>query len=138
MEPITLLITALVTGLSAGLTDVAQKAVGEVFNAFNARLQQKIAGHPDAENALQAVESKPESQARQAVLKEELESLEAQKDAQLLGLAQAVLQTADPDGAQAGKYKIAVSGSQGVTIGDHATVTQTFNAPPSETDRTNP
>ena len=132
MDPITMIVTALVTGLSAGLSDTAEKIIPELFNAFKARLAAKVSGKPDAENALQAVTNKPESEPRQAVLKEELELLEAEKDEKLLELAQAVLQKADPAGAQAGKYNIKVYGGQGITIGDHAQVTNTFNAPPEK------
>jgi len=132
MEPTIMIITALVSGLSAGSGKAAEKAVAELFNTFISRLHQKAAEKSDAENALKAVESKPDSQVRQAVLKEELEALGAQEDYQLIELAQAVLKQANPTGAQAGKYSVRIFGGQGITIGDHASVTQTFNVSPSE------
>lgn len=134
MEPTTMLLTALVTGLSAGVTDVAQKALAEAFEAFKKRLHEKVAGKAEAETALHAVESKPESTARQALLKEELEAIEAQKDVELVELARSVLEKADPQGAAAGKYSVTITGGQGITIGDHSTVTQTFGPPAKKQD----
>ncbi len=132
MDPVTMVVSALVGGLLAGLSSVAEKAVGELFEAFKVRLRAKVADKPDAAQALAAVESKPESQPRQAVLKEELEHLEIPKDSELLELAQEVLKHADPAGVAAGKYAVLISGGQGITVGDHANVKQVFNAPPPE------
>lgn len=132
MEPITMILTALVTGLSAGLGKTAEKAIGELFNNFISHLKQKVSSKPDAEQALNALESKPNSEGRKAVLKEELELLEVQKDSELIELALAVLKQSDPEGSRAGKYAVNINGGQGITIGDHARVTQTFNTPPGK------
>jgi len=36
----------------------------------------------------------------------------------------------DPEGTDAGKYRVDVRGAQGVQIGDHGTQTNTFTTPP--------
>ena len=48
MEPITLILTALVAGLSAGTQTVATQAVTESFQTLKALLQRKLTGKPKA------------------------------------------------------------------------------------------
>ncbi|WP_340682653.1 hypothetical protein [Amycolatopsis coloradensis] len=38
-----------------------------------------------------------------------------------------VLELTDPDGAQAGKYRVLLHGNKGVQVGDHNTQTNTFH-----------
>lgn len=132
MDPVTLIVSAIVAGVTAGATDVAKTAVKDTYDLFMDRLKKKVKGKEDAQEALAGVEKKPESEARQAVLKEELASLEVAKDEELLKLAQAVLERLDESGAKSGKYNVSITGSQGIVIGDHAKVEQRFNAPPEK------
>lgn len=126
MEPVTLIVTALVAGLAAGVGEVAKAGVKDVYDLFMSRLRGKVAGHEDAQVALTNVEKKPDSEARQAFLQEELVTIGAAQDTELLKLAQDVLKKLDEKGAQAGKYNVNISGGQGIVIGDQAQVTQNF------------
>ncbi len=126
MDPVSLVVAALVAGLTAGLTDTAKVAITDTYNALKARLQKKVETKDEAKEALTSVEKKPASEARQAVLKEELAGLELEKDTELLTLAKTLLEKLDEKGAQAGKYNITIGSAQGVTIGDHAKVEQHF------------
>lgn len=38
-----------------------------------------------------------------------------------------VLELTDPDGSQAGKYRVVLRGNKGVQVGDHNTQTNTFS-----------
>ena len=126
MDPITLVVAALVAGLTAGVTDTAKNAVKDMYMSLKARVQKKAEGHEKIQEALEKVESKPESVARQAVLKEELAEVSVEDDLELLELAKALLEKTDPNGAQSGKYNITITDAQGVVIGDHAQVEQHF------------
>ena len=128
MDPVTLIVAALVAGLTAGLTDTAQSVVKDMYDALKERLQKKIEGHQEAQTALGTLENKPASEARQAVLKEELAGLDIVKDAELIDLAKLLLEKIDAEGAEQGKYNITIASAQGVVIGDHARVEQHFGA----------
>jgi hypothetical protein len=132
MEPISLIVTAVVAGLAAGAGEVAKAGVKDAYDLFMARLRGKVAGHEDVQDALANVEKKPDSEGRQTTLKEELAAIQADQDGELLNLAQAVLQKLDEKGAQAGKYNITISGGQGFVIGDHAKVEQNFGTKPEK------
>jgi hypothetical protein len=126
MDPITLVVAALVAGLTAGVTDTAKSAVKDMYESLKARLQKKVEVKADAQQALVNLEKKPDSEARQAVLREELAGLGIEKDADLLALAKALLEKMDEEGAKAGKYNITITAAQGVVIGDQAKVEQRF------------
>jgi uncharacterized protein YmfQ (DUF2313 family) len=130
MEPISLIVAAIVAGLTAAATDVTKTTVKDTYDLFRSRLKKKVEGKEDAQEALAAVEKRPDSEARQAVLKEELAGLDVTNDEELLRLAQAVMEKVDEPGSQAGKYNIRISGGQGFVIGDHAKVEQHFGSKP--------
>lgn len=132
MDSVTLIVSAVVAGLTAAATDVTKTAVKDAYDLFMSRLKKKVAGKEEAQAALAGVEKKPESAGRQAVLKEELAALEVTKDEELLRLAQAVMEKLDEPGAQTGKYNIHITGSQGIVIGDHANVEQRFRGNPKQ------
>lgn len=132
MDPVTLIVTAVVSGLAAGAGTVAQAGIKGMYDLFMGRLRGKVTGHEDAQAALSGVEKKPDSAGRQTTLKEELEAIGAADDNDLVGLAQDVLRKLDEQGAQAGKYNIQISGGQGFVIGDHAKVEQHFGTEPEK------
>jgi hypothetical protein len=128
MDPVSLIVTAVVAGLAAGAGEVAKAGIKDAYDLFMARLRSKVTGHEDAQAALSGVEKKPDSAGRQATLKEELEAIGAADDKDLVSLAQDVLRKLDEPGAQAGKYNITISGGQGFVIGDYAKVEQHFGS----------
>ncbi len=132
MDPISLVVAALVAGLTAGVTDTAKIAVIDMYQAFKARLMPKVESNEDAQSALIALEKKPDSEGRQLALKEELTSLQVEKDTELIRLAQTFLEQVDQKGAQAGKYVITIQNAQGTVIGDHNTVRQNFTNRPDK------
>jgi DNA helicase TIP49 (TBP-interacting protein) len=132
MDPISLVVAALVAGLTAGVTDTAKTAVMDMYQAFKARLMPKVESNEDAQSALVALEKKPDSEGRQLSLKEELISLKVDKDEELVRLAQAFLEQLDQKGAQSGKYVITIQNAQGTVIGDKNTVRQNFTNRPDK------
>ena len=126
MDPVTLVVSALVAGLTAGVTDTAKTAVKDMYASLKARVLKNAEEHEEVQAALEKVENKPESAARQAVLKEELAEVSVGADKELLELAKTLLEKIDPQGAQSGKYNVTITDAQGVVIGDHAQVEQHF------------
>jgi hypothetical protein len=122
MEPVELIVTALVAGMSSGLAETTKTAIQDTYYALKAHLQKATSTHVDATQALANVENKPDSPARQAVLKEELINLKLDQDTDLLELAKKLLETFEQTGAQTGKYAVHIQHSQGIAIGDGAQV----------------
>lgn len=128
MDPATLIVAALVAGLTAGLTDVAKAAVTDTYTLFRDRLNNKVTVRQEAQEALRGVERRPDSKGWQEDLQRELSALEVGKDGELVRLAQAVLNELDPPGVRAGKYHVTITGSRNIVVGDRAKVDQKAGA----------
>lgn len=125
MDPISLIIAALVAGATTGITETATDAIKDTYAGFKALLLRRLKGEKDAAEKVEAVEAKPE--ADHSELAEHLKVAGADADEELVNAARRLLETVDPAGAQAGKYTVTVTGGKGVVVGDNANVTQTFN-----------
>lgn len=66
--------------------DVASSAVKDAYQAVKSYLRRKFTSLPDAQTALEKAEEKPESEARKAVLLEEVETLHLDADNELAPL----------------------------------------------------
>jgi hypothetical protein len=97
MEPTTIIATAIVTGAAAAAGDVAAQAVKDGYAALKALVVRKFGGKADVESAIEGVEKKPDSEARQAVLREELEAAGAGQDAEVLRQARELLEAVRPE-----------------------------------------
>lgn len=69
MEPIT---SAIVAALASGISSVASDAVKDAYTALKNKLQSTLSKESEAMEALQNLESRPDSKGRQEVLNEEL------------------------------------------------------------------
>ena len=126
MDPVTLVVSALLGGLAAGLTDTAKAATKDIYDALKSRLMKKAEKNEDAQDAIAKIEKQPDSKARQELLKEELGKLSLNNDEELLKLAQSLLDALKESGDKSGKYNVDVQNSQGIVIGDNPNVTQNF------------
>ncbi len=86
MDPIT---AALAAGAAAGLTNVATQAVQDAYGRLKDALSARF---PHLGVNVQALEARPDSTSEQSSLAEELIEAGAEYDAELLQLAQALLQ----------------------------------------------
>lgn len=127
MDPITLIVTALAAGATAGVTDSLSSAAKDAYTKLVALVKKGFVGRPDAALVLARHEKAP--QVWQAPLAAELGEAGADRDSNLLAAAQALMDLLDAPGSQAGKYTVDVQGSQGVQIGDHNRQENTFNGP---------
>ena len=134
MDPVSLVVAALVAGLSAGVGDVAQQALKDAYSGLKGLLVRRFGADEKAVSTLDQLESEPE--VYQQALAKRLEAVgvgqDPEADGELVAAAQKVLAQADPSGTAAGKYTVTITGGiQGVGAGDRNTVTQTISQPPS-------
>jgi hypothetical protein len=120
IEPITLIVTALAAGASAGAIDALKDNAKETANTAYAKLRglvrKRVAGRPDGELALERYEAAP--QKWEAVLTDELTAAGAANDAELVTAAEALMALIDQAGAKSGKYNVTIKDSKGVQVGD--------------------
>jgi hypothetical protein len=120
MEPITLIVTALAAGASAGaieaLKDNAKEMAKAAYSKLSGLARKRVAGRPDGELALERHQTAP--QRWEAVLVDELTAADAVNDAELVAAAKALMVLIDQVGAKSGKYNVTVKDSKGVQVGD--------------------
>jgi hypothetical protein len=120
MDPITLIVAALVAGAATGaldeVKDSAKAGVKAAYAKLRALATKRVAGNQGAEAALAEIEADPDTW--KAPLAAKLTQLGAADDADLVGAAQAFMDLIDEAGAKAGKYNVTIANSQGVQVGD--------------------
>jgi hypothetical protein len=117
VDPITLIVTALVAGAATSATDVAGSAVKDAYAALKGLLKRRLAGRPAGEMVLEQHEQQPD--VYEGPLKHELAESGADRDTELVEAARQLLELADPQGTATGKYKVTIGTAQGVQVGDH-------------------
>ena len=116
MSEVELILTALMTGAAAGTTAAAQSAVTGAYTVLRDVLRRALIRHGRLDGVLDAVEAQPGTW--QADLGRVLADAHADRDAQVLEAARALLAAADPAGWQAGKYRMAAPTISGGHVGD--------------------
>jgi hypothetical protein len=130
MEPITLIVTALAAGSSAGAISALQDDVKDLVKAAYANLRglarKRIADQPGSELVLAKHEAHP--QTWDAPLAMMLTDAGAADDAVLVEAARALMELVDAPGTAEGKYNVTISGSQGIQVGDNNIQVNRFGA----------
>jgi hypothetical protein len=120
MEEVTLILTALATGASAGALEALKDDVKEKAKATYVKLHGLVSprfrGNPSAEIVLSEHQADPETYA--APLAKKLTQAGAGDDAELVATARALMELVDQAGAKSGKYNVTIKGSKGVQVGD--------------------
>jgi hypothetical protein len=127
MDPVTLIVTALAAGAASAVKDGASAAVKDTYAQLRAAVRRWLSGRRDGELVLARHEADP--QTWQGPLAAELSGAGVGDDAEVTGLAQALMEFLDAAGSRAGKYAVGVHGSRGVQVGDQNTQTNTFWPP---------
>jgi hypothetical protein len=126
MDPLTLIVAALVNGAAAAAKDVGGEAVKNAYSGFKTLIVRKFGSKASVEAAIagvepKSVEKKPVSESRKDVLKEELEVAGADKDAELLKQAQALIELLEKNRVQSGvSYAATNTGSGAIAQGPGA------------------
>lgn len=120
MEPVSLILTALAAGASAGALDSLKDDAKEKAKAAYAKVRnlaaRRLSGRSHGELALAEYGAAP--QKWEGLLAAELTEAGAGRDQDLVAAARAFLELADPSGARGAKYAVTVKDSKGVQIGD--------------------
>jgi hypothetical protein len=120
MESVTLIVTALAAGASAGaldaLKDDAKEKVVAAYGRLHGLAKKRISGRPHGELALAEYESAP--QKWEGLLTAELTEAGAAQDDDLVAAAKALLELIDQSGAKSSKYNVTIKNSDGVQVGD--------------------
>ncbi|MFN8465486.1 MAG: hypothetical protein U0X20_08045 [Caldilineaceae bacterium] len=118
MNPVTLIVGALVAGAVAATKDVTAQAIKDAYAGLKSLIIQKYA---KASGAVQQLEEKPESEGRQAVAKEELVEAGAGMDEAIVTQAKALLDLLKEAGQlDRASYNANVSGSGAIAQGPGA------------------
>jgi opacity protein-like surface antigen len=126
MDPISLILAALLTGVAAGVSTSATNAVHDAYLGLREALKRRLAGKPAALDAVEHYVEDPE--AWRGNLEVQLGRAGADKDQAILDAAFSLMQLADPAGAGAGKYSVSLIGASGVQVGDGNTQTNYFGS----------
>lgn len=111
MDPVTTAIVAAVSaGLGSGVTNVAEKAITNSYEALKNLLKEKFGEKSDVVEAVNRFEKKPESEGRKQMLQEEVAEAMVKQDPDILKLAEALLRLIEsqPD---RGRFSQQASGS---------------------------
>ncbi|BAY26759.1 hypothetical protein NIES2100_65750 [Calothrix sp. NIES-2100] len=126
MEPISLIIAALGAGAIAAAKDTAGTAVKDAYQGLKTLIKKRFESEPKAQMVLEEHETDPETY--EAPLKKKLAEAGADKDAEIIKLAQELLKQLKPEESAAGKYNTVFQGEvKGVQVGDSNTQTNTFS-----------
>ncbi|MFM7447700.1 MAG: hypothetical protein ACKO24_03765 [Leptolyngbyaceae cyanobacterium] len=122
MEPLSLILAALVAGAAKAASDVAPDA----YVGLKALIKRKFAGDAKAEMVLEEHESDP--QTYEAPLKKKLTEAAVDQDHAILKAAQELMEQLNPEESASGKYQVTFQGeAKGVQVGDGNTQTNTFS-----------
>lgn len=120
MDPVSLIVAALVAGAATALKDTASQAVKDAYAGFKALLRRRTEDAPAVEVAMQQHEEAPE--VWEQPLRQQLTKAGIGQDAEVVAAATRLLALADPGG----KYTVTITGGQGVVVGDGNSVKMTF------------
>lgn len=122
MDPLTVIITALIAGAAAGGTEAASMAVRDAYTA----LRDRLSGGADSGTitVIEANEAAPGSNIGE--LEETLSRHRSMEDRELQAAAQTLLSRLPSDRVDHARSRIDLRHARGVQIGDHSTQHNTF------------
>lgn len=103
MDPVTTaIVTAITAGVATGSTDAAKKAVVDSYEGLKALIKRKFGGNSEVVDAINKLETKPDSAGRREVLAEEIREIKAAEAPDLMAAAMSLLELikAMPNGEQ--------------------------------------
>lgn len=122
MDPLSMIVSAVVAGIVAATKDTAGQVVKDAYNGLKGVLTKKLGGSAD----LDGLEKSPNSNGRQETLKEELQGANAAQDAEVLAKVNELIERLKAANAPASKelatisYNATNSGSGAIAQGDGA------------------
>jgi hypothetical protein len=127
MDPIsTAIISAVSAGATSGVTDVAKKAIVEGHEGLKALLKKKFGHNSKTADAIEKFQDTPDSLRRQEELAQELKTVNASADPELVSAAQSLLGLINSL-PQGGKYSQIAEGSVIAQAADGSTASVTYS-----------
>ncbi|MFC9250060.1 hypothetical protein [Amycolatopsis thailandensis] len=135
IESVELVVAALTAGAAAGAGETASTAVKDAYTGVKTlasrALRRAEAVPAEVVKLVEADAVRPAGDESDTVGRRELTAAltaaDAGADEELMAAALKVLELTDPDGVQAGKYRVWLYGNKGVQVGDNNTQTNTFH-----------
>ena len=117
MEPISLIIAALVAGAAAAAKDTAGTAVKDAYEGLKTLIKRKFEGDPLGKGL---VDAEPEKIKKgEELLKDSIKNAGADKDEEIVKAAQELLKQLKPEESVAGKFKVEFQGEvKAAQVGD--------------------
>lgn len=114
MDPVSLIVAAVVAGAATGVGEAAESAVKDLYGRLKKMLRQATRTHGEelSDDDLDKLAGD------ESALKAVIVSVGAADDGELVAQAREVLEASDPEGASIGKYRVTVSGGVVGSIGD--------------------
>lgn len=104
MEPITFtaIVAALSAGVVSGVGEVGKSALVDAYNGLKETLKRRFGDQSEVVEAVDMLESRPDSEARKGMVEEEIERVEVDQDPEVRQAAQELLNLlkAQPGGEQ--------------------------------------
>ncbi|MBS9394340.1 MAG: hypothetical protein HEQ29_14765 [Dolichospermum sp. LBC05a] len=130
MDPISLIIAALVAGAAAATKDTAGKAVKDTYEGLKTLIKKRFESKPEVKDAqafLDGHEKDPETYEKP--LKKKLVEAGAKEDEKIIQAAQKLLKEEKPEEFKAGKYNVQIAGDFNGFQGDISggTINQNFS-----------
>jgi len=124
MDPVSLVLAALATGVTAAAQDTASQAVKDAYAGLKALVKKRFEKKPQAEMAL--AEYEKDKDTWEKPLQKSLVETGADQDEAIVRQAQQVLKLVNPQQASQSKYNVQIGDGKGIVIGDDAHVEQHF------------
>lgn len=134
MDPVSLIVAALVAGAAKAVEESVSEELKEGYRTLRGKIAGLFRGKPLAEAMLTAHENDPKTY--EAPLRKELELADAQAHQDVVDAAQVLLQLADPAGVESGRYVVgSVHADRGAVAAVHIEggVTAGYGEPPGTT-----
>lgn len=90
MDPVSLIVAAVVAGASAGVTDAVKDDVKRAYAALRRMLVERFTGNSAVQTSIDLLEARPGSATAKATLTEQLGKAHVEEDDELVTLAEAV------------------------------------------------
>jgi hypothetical protein len=117
MDPVTLIVGALAAGAAKGTGETAATAVKDAYQGLRRLVLTMFAGNATAEVVLAEHAADPDTY--QAPLAKQVRDSGAGADPAVIEAAQQLMALLDQTGGRTGKYRVNLTGAQGVQVGDH-------------------
>ena|ERR1700722_1494489 len=125
MDPITLIVTALVAGGAAGLQNAAGDAIKDAYAGLKALITRRLGVKPEVTVAIEQAAQFPAVWAEP--LKDALTRARADQVPEIVQAALELMKLVEPEAVRAGKYNVTITGNvQGMATGDNQHVEMRF------------